>query len=159
MVVSVGSDHAGFGLKMKMLEVIRGWGYEVVDNGCYDNSAPVYFPEVAKKVCQPVLDGKAEKAIMFCGTGVGASIACNKIPGIRASMIHDCLLYTSRLPICALCAGEKQRAPARAVQRKKRCARPTCPARGKRVGRCSIRTPQRTVRGIFVEAPGWNELK
>ena len=89
MVVSVGSDHAGFGLKMKMLEVIRGWGYEVVDNGCYDNSAPVYFPEVAKKVCQPVLDGKAEKAIMFCGTGVGASIACNKIPGIRASMIHD----------------------------------------------------------------------
>lgn len=67
MVVSVGSDHAGFGLKMKMLEVIRGWGYEVVDNGCYDNSAPVYFPEVAKKVCQPVLDGKAEKAIMFCG--------------------------------------------------------------------------------------------
>ena len=40
-------------------------------------------------VCQPVLDGRAEKAIMFCGTGVGASVACNKIPGIRASIIHD----------------------------------------------------------------------
>ena len=110
MVVSVGSDHAGFGLKMKMLEVIRGWGYEVVDNGCYDNSAPVYFPEVAKKVCQPVLDGKAEKAIMFCGTGVGASIACNKIPGIRASIIHDVHCAHQAVEhddVQVMCIGEK----------------------------------------------------
>lgn len=89
MVVSVGSDHFGYKLKMAMIEVMRGWGYEVVDHGCYDEENPVYFPDVARAVCQPILDKTAERAIMFCGTGVGAAIACNKIPGIRASLIHD----------------------------------------------------------------------
>lgn len=89
MIISVGSDHAGFRLKMKMLDLIRSWGHEVIDHGCYDDEKPVYFPDVARAVCAPVTEGKAERAIMFCGTAVGASIACNKIPGIRASMIHD----------------------------------------------------------------------
>lgn len=89
MVVSVGSDHCGYRLKLKMIEVMKQWGYEVIDNGCNDDREKTYFPGVAKAVCQPILDGRAEKAIMFCGTGVGASVACNKIPGIRASIIHD----------------------------------------------------------------------
>lgn len=89
MVVSVGSDHCGYRLKLKMIEVMKQWGYEVIDNGCNDDREKAYFPGVAKAVCQPILDGRAEKAIMFCGTGVGASVACNKIPGIRASIIHD----------------------------------------------------------------------
>ena len=89
MIVSVGSDHAGFQLKVKMLPILKQWGYEVLDSGCFDDKEKVYFPDVARAVCQPVLDGRAEKAIMFCGTGVGASVACNKIPGIRASIIHD----------------------------------------------------------------------
>ena len=72
MIVSVGSDHAGFQLKAKMLPVLKQWGYEVLDNGCFDDKEKVYFPDVARAVCQPVLDGKAEKAIVFCGTGVGA---------------------------------------------------------------------------------------
>ena len=88
MVVSIGSDHAGYKLKAAMIDQIRQWGYEVIDNGCDSDKEPVYFPNVAKKVCQPVLEGTADKAILFCGTGVGASIACNKIPGIRASVIH-----------------------------------------------------------------------
>lgn len=110
MVVSVGSDHAGFQLKMKMLDQIRSWGYEVIDHGCYDNSKPVYFPEIARKVCQPVLDGTAERAIMFCGTAVGASIACNKIPGIRASMIHDVHCAHQAVEhddVQVMCIGEK----------------------------------------------------
>lgn len=89
MVVSVGSDHCGYRLKLKMMELMKQWGYEVIDNGCYDDSEKSYFPDVAKAVCQPILDGVAQKAIMFCGTGVGSSVACNKIPGIRASIIHD----------------------------------------------------------------------
>ena len=89
MVVSVGSDHCGYRLKLKMMELMKQWGYEVIDNGCYDDSEKSYFPDVAKAVCQPILDGVTQKAIMFCGTGVGSSVACNKIPGIRASIIHD----------------------------------------------------------------------
>ena len=89
MIVSVGSDHAGFQLKVKMLPILKQWGYEVLDSGCFDDKEKVYFPDVARAVCQPVLDGRAEMAMMFCGTGVGASVACNKIPGIRASIIHD----------------------------------------------------------------------
>ena len=89
MLVSVGSDHAGYKLKVAMLDKIKEMGYEVIDHGCDSDEVPVYFPDVAKAVCQPVLDGRAPKAILFCGTGVGASIACNKISGIRASMIHD----------------------------------------------------------------------
>lgn len=110
MVVSVGSDHCGFGLKMKMLDLMRAWGYEIIDNGCFDDSQPVYFPEVAKSVCQPVLDGTAQKAIMFCGTGVGASVACNKIPGIRASIIHDAHCAHQAVEhddVQVMCIGEK----------------------------------------------------
>lgn len=110
MVISVGSDHAGYKLKMKLIDQIRSWGYEVIDNGCYSDSEPVYFPNVAKKVCQPILDGTAERAILFCGTGVGASIACNKIPGIRASMIHDVHCAHQAVEhddVQVMCLGEK----------------------------------------------------
>ena len=89
MVISVGSDHCGYRMKLDMIPRMREWGYEIIDNGCHDDQEPVYFPGVAQAICQPILDGRAEKAIMFCGTGVGASVACNKIPGIRASIIHD----------------------------------------------------------------------
>ena len=110
MRISVGSDHAGFNLKKVMLPLIKEWGYEVVDHGCYDNDKPVYFPDVAKAVCQPVLDKTADKAIMFCGTGVGASIACNKIPGVRASMIHDIQCAHQAVEhddVQVMCIGEK----------------------------------------------------
>lgn len=89
MVISVGSDHAGYKLKVKMLPLLKEWGYEVIDNGCNTDEVKSYFPDISKAVCSHILDGTAEKAIMFCGTGVGASVACNKIPGIRASIIHD----------------------------------------------------------------------
>ena len=57
MIVSIGSDHAGFQLKVKMLPILKQWGYEVLDSGCFDDKEKVYFPDVARAVCQPVLDG------------------------------------------------------------------------------------------------------
>lgn len=91
MRIAVGSDHAGFELKERLLPYLRS-KYEVLDQGSYD-PAPVDFPQIGKKVCAAILSGEADRGVMFCGTGVGAAIACNKVPGIRASVCHD--LYTA----------------------------------------------------------------
>ena len=88
MRLSIGSDHAGFSLKATVINVCKELGHQVTDHGCYDE-APVDFPDVTRQVCADVVAGKADRAILVCGTGVGASIAANKIPGIRASIVHD----------------------------------------------------------------------
>jgi len=88
MKLAVGSDHAGYALKVRLLGDIKALGHEIIDMGSYDE-APVDFPDIAQKVCAAILNGEAQRGIMFCGTGVGAAIACNKIPGIRASVCHD----------------------------------------------------------------------
>ena len=87
MKIAIGSDHAGFELKQKVLPELRV-AYEVQDMGSYD-PAPVDFPDIARKVCASVLSGEADRGVMFCGTGVGACIACNKVAGIRAAVCHD----------------------------------------------------------------------
>ena len=74
------------------LDRLREKGHTIIDHGSYDPQ-PVDFPDIARLVCGSVLSGEAQRGIMFCGTGVGASIACNKVPGIRASVCHD--LYTA----------------------------------------------------------------
>ncbi len=84
----IGSDHAGFPLKGPVLELLRSWGHTVNDVGTY-STAPVDFPDIAKKLCGEILSGRAERGIMVCGTGVGAAIAGNKIHGIRAALCHD----------------------------------------------------------------------
>ena len=91
MRIAIGSDHAGYPLKMALLEKLKA-KHEIQDFGSYDPN-PVDFPDIARLVCGAVKDGSAQRGIMFCGTGVGASIACNKVPGIRASVCHD--LYTA----------------------------------------------------------------
>jgi ribose 5-phosphate isomerase B len=88
MKISIGGDHAGFPLKATVIAVCKDLGHEVTDHGCHDET-PVDFPDITRQVCADVLNGKAERAILVCGTGVGASIAANKIPGIRASIVHD----------------------------------------------------------------------
>ena len=88
MQIAIGSDHAGFALKQKLLASLREDGHELIDFGSYDPE-PVDFPDIAKLVCGAVLRGEAERGIMFCGSGVGAAIACNKVRGIRASVCHD----------------------------------------------------------------------
>lgn len=88
MKIAIGSDHAGYELKARLLNQIRGLGHEVIDFGSY-NPDPVDFPDIAKLVCKSILSGESDRGIMFCGTGVGAAIACNKVKGIRASVCHD----------------------------------------------------------------------
>lgn len=85
--ISIGSDHAGFELKMKLLPYLQEY-YEVTDCGCF-SADPVDFPDIAKQVCRRILAGEADRGIMFCGSGVGAVIACNKVRGIRAALCHD----------------------------------------------------------------------
>jgi ribose 5-phosphate isomerase B len=88
MKLAVGSDHAGFPLKGPVIELLRSWGHPVTDCGTY-STAPVDFPDIAQKVCDEILAGRAQRAVLVCGTGVGASIAANKIPKIRATLCGD----------------------------------------------------------------------
>jgi ribose 5-phosphate isomerase B len=86
--LAVGADHAGFPLKAPVIEVLRSWGHTVTDCGTHSTES-VDFPDIARKVCEEVLAGRAQRAILVCGTGVGAAIAANKIPKIRAALCHD----------------------------------------------------------------------
>jgi ribose 5-phosphate isomerase B len=88
MQLVVGGDHAGFALKGPVVDALRGWGHTVNDIGTH-SSEPVDFPDIARMLCAEVTNGRAERGIMVCGTGVGAAIAANKIAGIRAAVCHD----------------------------------------------------------------------
>ncbi|ADH89044.1 sugar-phosphate isomerase, RpiB/LacA/LacB family [Ancylobacter novellus DSM 506] len=88
MRLVIGSDHAGWSLKGAVIEHVRSLGHEVIDVGSYDDK-PVDFPDIARQVAAKVTSGEAERGIMVCGTGVGASIAANKMKGIRAAVCHD----------------------------------------------------------------------
>jgi len=88
MRIVIGSDHAGFPLKSTIVEYIKSLGHEVTDVGSYDPD-PVDFPDVAKNVTASIIAGNAERGLLVCGTGVGASIAANKVKGIRAAVCHD----------------------------------------------------------------------
>ncbi|GGH86839.1 ribose 5-phosphate isomerase B [Pullulanibacillus pueri] len=88
MIITLGCDHAGFPLKSKLMEHLHSKGHQVIDHGSY-TPEPVDFPDIAKKVCSSIKHGESERGIMVCGTGVGASIAANKIPEIRAALCHD----------------------------------------------------------------------
>jgi len=88
MRVVVGGDHAGFALKGPVVEALRTWGHDVTDVGTH-SSEPVDFPDIARQLCSVIQRGEAERGIMVCGTGVGAAIAANKHPGIRAAVCHD----------------------------------------------------------------------
>ena len=89
MRVVLGSDHAGFDLKQELCNYVQGLGHEVVDVGTYSTS-PSDYPDNAEALALALLNKQADRGIMICGSGVGASIAVNKIPGIRAGVCHDC---------------------------------------------------------------------
>ena len=88
MRVAMGSDHAGFAMKQGLVEDLRGQGQEVHDLGT-DSTAAVDYPDFAEAVANAVREGRAERGILICGSGVGASVAANKVPGIRAGLCHD----------------------------------------------------------------------
>jgi RpiB/LacA/LacB family sugar-phosphate isomerase len=88
MLIVIGSDHAGYDLKHSIIASLKEQSYDMVDVGT-DSTAAVDYPDFAEKVGRALLDGKAERGILICGSGVGASVAANKIKGIRAGLCHD----------------------------------------------------------------------
>jgi ribose 5-phosphate isomerase B len=88
MKITIGSDHAGFALKTMLIEYLRKAGHQLADVGT-DSTAPVDYPDYAEAVAQGVIQGRSERGILVCGSGVGASVAANKVPGIRAAICHD----------------------------------------------------------------------
>ena len=88
MNLVIGSDHAGFPLKGLLYKLLKSQNYNVKDIGSFTPD-PVDFPDIALLLADEIKSGRSERGIMVCGTGVGASIACNKIHGIRAALCHD----------------------------------------------------------------------
>src|SRR5215467_4590116 len=88
MQIAVASDHAGFWLKAKVLEHLAGLGHKVEDLGTR-NTSPVDYPDFAEAVASAITSKRAERAVLLCGSGIGASVAANKFPGIRAGLCHD----------------------------------------------------------------------
>jgi len=88
MRIALANDHAGYRLKVHVLEFLRRQGHDVVDVGTQDDT-PVDFPVVTQRVTDLVRTGDVERGLLVCGTGVGAAIAANKVPGIRAVTAHD----------------------------------------------------------------------
>lgn len=88
MKIVIGSDHAGFPLKGDIAEFLRSLRHDVTDVGSFTPD-PVDFPDISKAVCAAVKAGQADRGLLVCGTGVGASIAANKVRGIRAAVCHD----------------------------------------------------------------------
>ena len=87
MKVAIGADHAGFDLKQELIPSLRALGHEVSDLGT-GSTAPVDYPDIAAAVAQAVRAG-ADRGVLICGSGVGASVAANKLAGIRAGLCHD----------------------------------------------------------------------
>lgn len=93
MRVVVGSDHAGFELKEIIREHLTTLGHEVVDVGTHSTES-VDYPDFARAVGEAVVGGVGERGVLICGSGIGASIAANKVTGVRAAICHDC--YSAR---------------------------------------------------------------
>ena len=87
-MIAIGSDHAGFALKQEVVKYLKEKGLDIKEMGCMDGSSCDY-PMVAKEVCNEVTSGRAELAILICGTGLGISIAANKIKGVRCALCTD----------------------------------------------------------------------
>jgi ribose 5-phosphate isomerase B len=88
MKIAIGSDHRGYAIKSKIVELLRKLNQEVIDDGTHDCES-VDYPDIASIVGHQVGSGQVDRGILICGTGIGMSIAANKIPGVRAAPCHD----------------------------------------------------------------------
>lgn len=119
MRVAIGADHGGFALKSELIEQIKRLGHEVTDLGAHTLDPADDFPDFAVPVARAVANGRAERGIVICGSGVGASIAANKIPGARAAICHD--TYSAHQGVehddmNVLCLGARVIGPAAALE-------------------------------------------
>lgn len=88
MRIAVGTDHAGFPLKAPAIAELKSLGHEVLDKGT-DSTEAVDYPDYAQAVAEAVMRGEADRGLLLCGSGVGACVAANKVPGVRAAICHD----------------------------------------------------------------------
>jgi len=114
MRIAIAGDHAGFEMKRDLAEILRGQGHDVLDLGT-NSTAAVDYPDCAQSVADALTGGRAERGIIVCGSGAGVSIAANKIPGIRAAVVHD--TYTAHQAVehddmNVLCLGARVIGPA-----------------------------------------------
>jgi ribose 5-phosphate isomerase B len=108
--VGIAADHGGFALKGQMAELLRGSGYIVVDFGAHQLDPEDDYPDFIIPLAKAVATGEVERGVALCGSGVGASIAANKVPGVRAGLIHD--VFSARQgveddEVNVICLGEK----------------------------------------------------
>ncbi len=89
MRIALGADHGGFTLKAEIAQMLADSGHEIIDVGAYTLDPTDDYPDFAYAVALAVQRGEAERGILICGSGVGASVAANKLPGIRAGLCHD----------------------------------------------------------------------
>ena len=117
-MIAIGCDHAGYDLKKEVAEYLKKNNIEIIDCGCDGQSCD--YPDIAEAVCEKITSGQADKGILICGTGIGMSIAANKIDGIRSAVCseHFSVKYT-RLHNDAnvLCMGARVIGPGIAVER------------------------------------------
>jgi ribose 5-phosphate isomerase B len=118
MRIAVGVDHAGFVLKLVAQDELRRLGHEVIDLGT-GSPEPVDYPDVTQAVAETLLRGEADRGLVICGSGVGASVAANKVPGVRAAVCHD--TYSARQGVehddmNVLCLGARVVGPELALE-------------------------------------------
>ena len=89
MRVGIAADHGGFALKAQVAELLRGSGYTVVDFGAHQLDPEDDYPDFIIPLAKAIATGEVERGVALCGSGVGASIAANKVPGVRAGLIHE----------------------------------------------------------------------
>ena len=118
MKIAMGADHGGFSLKETIKQHLEEQGHEILDLGTYD-TASCHYPVYAEKVARAVAAGQAERGILVCGTGIGMSIAANKIPSIRAAAVSDCFTAQATREhndANILCLGERTVGPGLAMR-------------------------------------------
>jgi ribose 5-phosphate isomerase B len=89
MRIALGSDHAGYDLKALLVSTLEGWDHEVLDVGTANATQSVDYPDFGAAVGRAVARGDADLGVAVCGSGIGVSIAANKVPGVRAALAHD----------------------------------------------------------------------
>ncbi len=94
MRIAIGADHAGYELKSPLIELLNSLGHEVIDAGAHEFDPDDDYPDFARAVAEKVSSNLANRGVLLCGSGVGASMAANKVRGVRASVCHD--IYSAR---------------------------------------------------------------
>ena len=119
MRIGIAADHAGVSLKNVVVEAVRMWGHEVIDLGGDDPGVPDDYPDRALALGRAVAGGQCQRGVLICGSGVGASVAANKIIGVRAGLCHDS--YSAHQGVehdnmNVLCLGSRVIGPALALE-------------------------------------------